>query len=143
MWKFKDLYEAVQKKFQSGNLIPKDYKDPEFRLPVHKDPYIWRRYDQVRAWYPGNISMVDKYGDVDIPKNASTHSVQTSASTNILDVMKNVDKIINNQPRYAICKEHGDNYLYYDTNRFKECPKCKEDKEKINIEFLSESDVLL
>ena len=151
MWKFKELYEAVQKRFQSDlNLIPKDYKEPEFKLPVHKDPTIWRRYEQGGAW-----NMIDEYGDIDIPKNASTHSVQTSASTSALEVIENLNRIANeigepgifeHQAIYAQCDKHENgtktNVLFYDTRVYDECPQCKEEREKLG-EFLSESDMQL
>lgn len=145
MWKFKDLYESIQKKFQSGNLIPKNYKEPEYKWPVHH-------------------SIMDEYGDIDIPKvnrlvpisfgssSASTCSNQSSAEIDIDDIIE-IDKAIKRlqelregEPEiyniFAQCTKHGDNTLFYDTRFYKECPKCKEEREKLG-DFLSESDMQL
>jgi hypothetical protein len=41
---------------------------------------------------------------------------------------------------WQICDKHGENMLFYDSIKYKECPKCKE---KQCIEFISESDMKL
>lgn len=65
-------------------------------------------------------SMVDEYGDIDIPRlTTSTH--------------------IN----FKECRKHEPNVVFYDLTKHFECPKCKEEREAIKIDFLTESDMTL
>ena len=126
MWKFQDLYEAIQKKFEKGiqeeTLIPKHFKDIEDevayqwhkRTPdVHTNPcgeYFHRTPDgrPERNYYPATESFSQVGGD------------------------------------YAMCKECGDdNWLYYDKRVFDECPRCKELRMEREIEFIEESEMIL
>jgi len=167
MWKFKDLYENVYKAIKEKTDPVNYWKERELnfisRKPTEEPEFKWPIHHSI---------MTDEYGDIDIPKrvdrlspisdrlspisfgssSASTYSNQSSAEIDIDDI-KEIDKAIKRLQElregepgiyniFTQCTKHGDNTVFYDTRFHKECPLCKEEREKLG-DFLSESDMQL